>query len=119
VDLLEHDAAYTGPRHFDYKPSRTEDMDGVWVSAAANMRMYTLLKERALAFRADPEVIEARAAAKVDELTMPTLAAGETIAQLLADETAYEKYDADAAGARGCGFVRLNQLAIEHVMGAR
>ena len=42
VDLLEHGApgggpAYDGPRHFDYKPSRTEDMTGVWASAAANM----------------------------------------------------------------------------------
>ena len=41
VDLLEHGAdgspTYTGPRHFDYKPSRTEDMDGVWASAEANM----------------------------------------------------------------------------------
>jgi xylose isomerase len=119
VDLLEHNNAYEGPRHFDYKPSRTEDISGVWASAAANMRMYTLLKERAAAYRADPEVAEARAAAKVDELGTPTLAPGETTAQLLADETAFEKYDADAVGARGCGFVRLNQLAVEHLMGAR
>ena len=61
VDLLEHGGpdggpAYNGPRHFDYKPSRTEDYDGVWESAAANMRTYLLLKERAAAFRADPEV---------------------------------------------------------------
>jgi xylose isomerase len=119
VDLLEHGEAYQGPRHFDYKPSRTEDIDGVWASAAANMRMYTLLKERAAAYRADPEVIEARAASKVDDLGMPTLAPGETVAQLLTDESAFEKYDADAVGARGCGFVRLNQLAVEHLMGAR
>jgi len=119
VDLLEHGNAYTGPRHFDYKPSRTEDITGVWASAAANMRTYTLLKERAAAFRADPEVIEARAASRVDELATPTLAPGETVAQLLADETAYEKFDPDAVGARGCGFVRLNQLAVEHLMGAR
>ncbi len=76
VDLLENGApgggpAYDGPRHFDYKPSRTEDIDGVWVSAAANMRTYLLLKERAAAFRADPEVIEAMAAAKVAELSTP------------------------------------------------
>ncbi|MFM6966818.1 MAG: xylose isomerase, partial [Rhodoluna sp.] len=61
VDLLEFGGAdggrsYDGPRHFDYKPSRTEDFDGVWASAEANMRMYLLLKERAAAFRADPEV---------------------------------------------------------------
>src|SRR3712207_3668992 len=54
VDLLEHGspaggAAYDGPRHFDYKPSRTEDYEGVWASAAANMRNYLLLKERAQA----------------------------------------------------------------------
>ncbi|HEY2057310.1 MAG TPA: xylose isomerase, partial [Amycolatopsis sp.] len=58
VDLLEQ-AGYAGPRHFDYKPLRTEDIDGVWASAAANMRTYLLLKERAAAFRADPDVQEA------------------------------------------------------------
>ena len=36
VDLLEHGGpdggpAYTGPRHFDFKPSRTEDEAGVWI----------------------------------------------------------------------------------------
>ena len=60
VDLLEHGAdgspAYDGPRHFDYKPSRTEDMAGVWASAEANMATYLMLKERAAAYRADPEV---------------------------------------------------------------
>ena len=73
VDLLENGGpggvpAYDGPRHFDYKPSRTEDEKGVWESAAANMRTYLLLKERAAAFRADPEVQEALEAAKVAEL---------------------------------------------------
>ena len=28
-------------------------------------------------------------------------------------------FDVDAAGARGYGFVRLHQLAVEHLMGAR
>jgi len=55
VDLLENGGpnggpVYDGPRHFDYKPSRTEDEVGVWDSAAANMRTYLLLKERAAAF---------------------------------------------------------------------
>ncbi len=80
VDLLENGGvdggpSYTGPRHFDYKPSRTEDSSGgVWESAAANMRMYLLLKQRAAAFRADPEVIEARRVARVDELRRTTMA---------------------------------------------
>ncbi|MBL6277413.1 xylose isomerase [Micromonospora fiedleri] len=124
VDLLEHGGpagapAYEGPRHFDYKPSRTEDLDGVWASAAANMRTYLLLKERAAAFRADPEVAEALAASKVAELSVPTLGEGEGYAELLADTSAFEEFDVDAVAARGFGFVRLNQLAVEHLLGAR
>jgi xylose isomerase len=123
VDLLENGAddapTYDGPRHFDYKPLRTEDIDGVWASAAANMSTYLLLRERARAFRADPAVAEALAAARVGELSVPTLAPGESYADLLADRSAFEDFDAEAAGARGGGFVRLNQLAVEHLLGAR
>jgi xylose isomerase len=124
VDLLENGGpnggpAYDGPRHFDYKPSRTEDIAGVWASAEANMRTYLLLKERAAAFRADPEVAEALAASKVSELATPTLSAGEGYTELLADRTAFEDFDPDAVGAKGFGFVRLNQLAVEHLLGAR
>src|SRR6185437_2917939 len=124
VDLLEFGGvsggrSYDGPRHFDYKPLRTEDITGVWQSAAANMRTYLLLKERAASFRADPEVAEARAAARVDELAEPTLAAGETYADLLADRSAFEEFDPEEAAERGLGAVRLTQLAVEHLMGAR
>ncbi|MGI5523491.1 xylose isomerase [Micromonospora sp. CA-259024] len=124
VDLLENGGpnggpTYDGPRHFDYKPSRTEDMDGVWASAAANMSTYLLLKERAAAFRADPEVVEALAASKVGELSTPTLGAGEGYDEFLADRSAFEEFDVDAVAARGFGFVRLNQLAVEHLLGAR
>jgi xylose isomerase len=124
VDLLENGApgggpAYEGPRHFDYKPLRTEDVEGVWVSAAANMRTYLLLKERAAAFRADPEVADALAASGVADLATPTLRPDETVADLVADRTAFEDYDADKAGERGYGFVRLAQLALEHLVGAR
>jgi xylose isomerase len=118
VDLLES-AGYTGPRHFDYKPLRTEGYDGVWASAAANMRMYLLLKERAAAFRADPEVQAAMEASGVSELGRPTLAEGEGHAELLADRSAFEDFDPDATARRGFGFEHLSQLAIEHLMGAR
>lgn len=118
VDLLET-SGYDGPRHFDYKPLRTEDIDGVWASAAANMRTYLMLKERAAAFRADPEVLEALAAAGVPDLAVPTLATGESYADILADSGTFETFDADAKGARGHGAVRVDQLALEHLLGAR
>jgi xylose isomerase len=125
VDLLENGGpnngqTYTGPRHFDYKPSRTEDVAGVWTSAAANMRTYLLLKQRAAMFRADPEVQAALAASKVPDLANNTLAAGESYDDLLADRSAYEDFDTDAYfGAKGFGFVHLQQLALEHLLGAR
>jgi xylose isomerase len=118
VDLLEH-GGYDGPRHFDYKPPRTEDVEDVWVSAAANMRTYLLLKERVAAWRADPEVAEAQAAARVDQLAVPTLAPGESFEDLLADRAAFEDYDPEAAGQRGMHYARLDQLAVEHLMGVR
>jgi len=125
VDLLENGGpnggpTYDGPRHFDYKPSRTEDERGVWDSAAANMRTYLLLKERAAAFRADPEVQEALEASRVPQLSVPTLAEGETYDDLLADRASFEDFDTDAYfNGKGFGFVRLQQLATEHLLGAR
>ncbi|MBH0054519.1 xylose isomerase [Salinibacterium sp. SWN139] len=125
VDLLENGGpdggqTYTGPRHFDYKPSRTEDENGVWVSAAANMRNYLLLKERAAAFRADPEVQEALVEARVLELSENTLGENESYDDLLADRASYEDFDHEAYfSGKGFGFVRLQQLAGEHLMGAR
>ncbi|MFC0866339.1 xylose isomerase [Sphaerimonospora cavernae] len=113
VDLLEN-GGYEGPRHFDYKPLRTDDAEDVWTSAAANMRTYLILKEKSTAFRADPEVREALAAGKVTELAQPTLAEGEGYEDLLK-----ESIDVAAVGERGFHFTRLNQLAIEHLLGVR
>jgi xylose isomerase len=113
VDILEH-GGYDGPRHFDFKPPRTEDMDGVWASAEGCMRNYLILREKSRAFRADPEVQEAMRLARVDQLGVPTVADGESIEDLRA-----EAFDPDAAGERGMGFERLDQLALEHLYGVR
>ncbi|GGK80138.1 xylose isomerase [Ornithinimicrobium pekingense] len=126
VDLLENGfpsggPRYEGPRHFDYKPSRTEDLEGVWVSAAANMETYLLLAERARAFRADPEVQEAMRASGIEELAVPTLAEGESAASLLQAEGDLGleiAAESDRLAPRGYGHVRLNQLALRHVLGA-
>ena len=113
VDLLER-YKYDGPRHFDYKPARTEDDKGVWESASANMRTYLALKERAAAFRADPRVIEAMKASNIPELNESTLGSGETWRDLAKDS-----FDVEAAGVRGYGYELVDQLALEHLMGVK
>ena len=113
VDLLES-AGYAGPRHFDFKPPRTEDDDGVWVSAAACMRNYLILRDKARAFRADPEVQEALRAARIPELAEPTLVPGETWRDVRDVQV-----DTEALGRRGMGYERLDQLALEHLYGVR
>jgi xylose isomerase len=105
---------YDGYVHFDYKPPRTEDLDGVWETARGCMRNYLILRDKVKAFRADPEVVEALAAARVPELSQPTLGAGETLADLRK-----ASYDVEALAARGLAFEHLDQLAMEHLLGVR
>jgi xylose isomerase len=113
VDLIDS-SDYDGPVHFDFKPPRTEDDKGVWASAAANMRNWLILREKVRAFRADPDVIEALAQARVPELAQPTLAPGEDW-RSVRDFTP----DIDALAARGAAFEHLDQLALEHLYGTR
>lgn len=116
VDVLEGGTGrrYDGYLHFDYKPPRTEDEDGVWESARACIRNYVLLRDRVHAFRSDPEVQAALAASRVGQLAVPTLSSGESLADLRAAD-----YDLEALAVRGMAFERLDQLAMEHLLGAR
>ncbi|MGH3282628.1 MAG: xylose isomerase, partial [Trebonia sp.] len=75
---------------------------------------YLILREKARAFRADPEVQAALAAAHVPELATPTLAPGETW-RGVKDATA----DIDALALRGMAYEHLDQLALEHLYGVR
>jgi xylose isomerase len=113
VDLIDA-SEYDGPIHFDFKPPRTEDDDGVWESARACMRNWLILREKVRAFRADPEVQAALEAARVTELAQPTVAAGETLASLRAEE-----FDPEEAATRGMAFERLDQLALDYLYGVR
>ena len=111
VDLLDR-YNYEGPKHFDYKPMRTESDEGVWASASANMRTYMILQERARAFRADPRTKAALEKSGVNELLQPTAAAGETW-----KEIAQDSFDVEAAGKRGYHYEELDQLALEYLIG--
>jgi len=113
VDALEA-GGYEGPIHFDYKPPRTEDDEGVWASAAACMRNYLILRDKVRKFRADPEVVEALRTSRIAELSQPTLADGETWRDVREVEI-----DIDGLAGRGMGYERLDQLALEHLYGVR
>ena len=122
VDLLENGApgggpTYDGDRHFDFKPLRTENMDGVWESALANMELYLTLRDKAKAFRADPRVQEALADADVAELHQPTLDPDETWQQLTADRQRLRGLRPRTARTKGYGFARIQRLALEHLLG--
>ncbi|MBM3721553.1 MAG: xylose isomerase [Actinobacteria bacterium] len=112
VDLLER-YKYDGPKHFDYKPMRTENDEGVWASATANMRTYLILQERATAFRNDPRTKAALEKSGVSELLQPTISSGESWREI-----ANENFDVEVAGKRGYHYEELDQLALEYLIGS-
>ncbi|MHC4837553.1 MAG: xylose isomerase [Planctomycetota bacterium] len=110
-------ARYAGMRHFDAHAYRTEDVDGVWDFARGCMRSYRILAAKAKAFDADAEVQQILAANHADP---------EGIAPLLKEYSreglaALEALDLDpeALAARGHRYERLDQLAMEHLLGVR
>lgn len=78
------------------------------------MTNYLILRDKVRAFRADPAVQQALADARVDQLAQPSLAAGETVATLRAED-----FDPEEAGRRGMAFEQLDQLALEYLYGVR
>ena len=107
---------YTGPLHFDAHAYRSEDQDGVWEFARGCMRTYKILKHKAQAFDADPEVQDI-IQAQTDDAIDPLLAGGyskDKAAALKAMEI-----DADAVSRRGLRYERLDQLLVEHLLGVR
>ena len=119
VDLLENGGpdggpVYDGPRHFDYKPLRTEDINGVWESARANMGC-TSRCARSRGRSGGPGG-PGGAPGRPGSGAEPTQPGrGETYPELLADRSAFEDYDIDRARNQGYGFARIQRLAIEHL----
>lgn len=106
---------YRGPLHFDAHAYRTEDEAGVWDFARGCMRTYKILKARAQAFDADPEV---RAIiADVKDAAVDPLLSGYT-----RDKAARLRglaLDPSAVAKRGLRYERLDQLMMEHLLGVR
>jgi xylose isomerase len=80
------------------------------------MRTYLALKERASHWAGDADIAAAEQAAKVPELALDTV--GPYSAER-ADELRAETHDLDALGARECGNERLDQLAVDLILGLR
>ena len=125
VDLLENGApgggpTYTGDRHFDYKPLRTESMEGVWESALANMELYITLRERShrVPGRSRGSRRRWRRPASPTS-TSPPWSRGRTTPSCWPTSSAFEDYDIDAARTQGYGFARIQRYAIEHLLGVR
>jgi xylose isomerase len=107
---------WNGNRHFDAHAYRTEDETGVWDFARGCMRTYNMLRERAKAFDADPEV-KALIAEVKDAQCDPLLKGGyqkDKAAKLRALQL-----DPKAIAARGLGYERLDQAMMEHLIGVR
>ncbi|MGH2859302.1 MAG: xylose isomerase [Solirubrobacteraceae bacterium] len=113
VHLLET-SGYDGVRHFDAHAYRTENPEGVWDFAAGCMRTYLALAAKVRSFEASDAIGAARAAARVDELAVPT--AGPYSMQV-ARELLDEPSDLDAL-THGYGVERLDQLVVELLLGA-
>jgi xylose isomerase len=122
VDLLNNGGAngnllpYTGYRHFDYKPSRTETDEGVWESARANIEMYETLSKKAEEYRKCPKTQALFKRAKIDELGQPTLDASEDVVSFRNSVSQYD-FDIDTLGKVDYGLVELHQHAIRHLLG--
>jgi xylose isomerase len=120
VDLLDNGTfnggidPYTGYRHFDYKPSRTETERGVWDSAYANIEMYELLNKKAKEYRSDPELVHALKRARIEGLHVPTLGEHESITDFMSKEANEDLNDMEN---RDLGLVALHELAVKHLIG--
>jgi xylose isomerase len=116
VDLLES-SGYEGPRHFDAHALRTEDEEGVWAFARGCMRTYLILKEKARAFREDPEVQALLADYYREDPEARALLGPYTRERAQALKRA--GLPLEARRLRGYALERLDQIAVEHLLGVR
>ncbi|MFF1696368.1 hypothetical protein ACFVXC_22560 [Streptomyces sp. NPDC058257] len=86
-------------------------------SAKNRMRNPPILKGSSDALRSAPQVWRAPYDSRPDQPAQPT--ATEGLAELMAGQGAYENHDVNAAARRPMAVERLDQLAMEHLLGAR
>ena len=117
VKLLE-DQGYDGPRHFDAHAYRTEDEQGVWDFAAGCMRSYNIFKEKARQFNADPEIQALLKEINGGNAEHAALFSG-GYSKTAADKLKAIDFDIETLARRGYGYEKLDQLAIDLLLGVR
>jgi xylose isomerase len=116
VKFLE-ETGYAGSRHFDAHAYRTEDYEGVKDFARGCMRTYLILKEKALQFRADPEIQSLLEEINAEQPDLAPLFGAYSPQKAAALKA--RSFDRAALGARGLGYERLDQLTMELLLGVR
>ncbi|TAH37413.1 MAG: xylose isomerase [Planctomycetota bacterium] len=122
VRLLEGTGGYPryeGPRHFDAHAYRTEDIAGVWDFARGCMRTYKILAEKARAFDADAEVAEILEHNSGGSVAARCAAVLNAYSTARAAELRDLDLDPEALAAIGHRYERLDQIAMEHLLGVR
>lgn len=120
VRLLEN-SGYDGPRHFDAHAYRTEDEQGVWDFALGCMRTYNMFKEKARRFDADPEVQQLLKTINSGNAEHEALLSQvhQGYSKELAQKLRTTQFDPEALGQRGYSYEKLDQFAVEHILGVR
>lgn len=116
VHLLETNN-FDEAREFDAHPYRTEDEDGVWEFAKGCMRSYLVLKEKALQFEKDPEVQQIRKANDIECQNWNMISKG--YSKEAVESMRSTDYDVDEMGMRGLSYERLDQIAVDILLGVR
>ena len=118
VDLLET-AGYDGPAALRLQAAADRGLRRrVGVGRGLHAQLPASCKERAAAFRADPEVQEALRASRLDELAQPD-GGGRPGGPARGPRRPSRSSTREAAAARGMAFEQLDQLAMDHLLGAR
>jgi xylose isomerase len=117
VKLLE-EKQYSGPRHYDAHAYRTEDEEGVWDFALGCMRTYNMFKEKARRFSADAEIQQLLNEINSGDATYEQLLGSGYNADVVR-QLKEAVFDIDTLGQRGYKYERLDQLAVEIILGTR
>lgn len=116
VKFLE-DVGYDGNRHFDAHAYRSEDYEGVKDFARGCIRTYLILQEKAKQFNADTEIQSLLAEIHADDGAMAPYQGAYSTAKAAALKQ--HVFDRRAISQPGHAYERLDQLAIELLLGVR